>query len=102
MQALELLARALEANPMSAVLWIVYLLIYYSSQKSIGKDDMFKCAVCSISTWNSTVKTEYLSWLKMFIPFGSLCAEKHFYIIRDRNMLDNWLWWCAIYFVNCI
>ncbi|XP_019254276.1 PREDICTED: uncharacterized protein LOC109233004 isoform X2 [Nicotiana attenuata] len=44
-QALELLARALEANPMSAVLWIVYLLIYYSSQKSIGKDDMFKCAV---------------------------------------------------------
>ncbi|KAK4371438.1 hypothetical protein RND71_010913 [Anisodus tanguticus] len=45
LQALKLLARALEANPTSAVVWIVYLLLYYSSQKSIGKDDMFKCAV---------------------------------------------------------
>ncbi|XP_059309051.1 uncharacterized protein LOC132060167 isoform X1 [Lycium ferocissimum] len=45
LQALKLLARALEANPMSAVVWIVYLLLYYSSQKSIGKDDMFKIAV---------------------------------------------------------
>ncbi|MCD9642621.1 hypothetical protein HAX54_029505 [Datura stramonium] len=45
LQALKLLARALEANPTSAVVWIVYLLLYYSSQKSIGNDDMFKCAV---------------------------------------------------------
>ncbi|KAK1378091.1 RNA-binding family protein [Heracleum sosnowskyi] len=44
-EALKLLARALEADPKSAVLWIVYLHIYYCNQKSIGKDDMFKYAV---------------------------------------------------------
>ncbi|CAH9113354.1 unnamed protein product [Cuscuta europaea] len=44
-QALKVLARALEACPTSAALWIVYLLIYYSNQKCIGKDDMFKHAV---------------------------------------------------------
>lgn len=46
MQALKVLARALEADSKSAVLWIVYLHIYYCNQKSIGKDDMFKYAVC--------------------------------------------------------
>ncbi|XP_016572157.1 uncharacterized protein LOC107870220 isoform X2 [Capsicum annuum] len=55
LKALELLAQALEANPTSAVVWIVYLLLYYSSQKSIGKDDMFKYAVdhieCSYELW---------------------------------------------------
>lgn len=45
MQALKVLARSLEADPKSAVLWIVYLHIYYSNQKSIGKDDMFNYAV---------------------------------------------------------
>ncbi|KAK3034423.1 hypothetical protein RJ639_033694 [Escallonia herrerae] len=45
MQALKVLARALEVDPTSAVTWIVYLLIYYSNQRSIGKDDMFHCAV---------------------------------------------------------
>lgn len=44
-EALKVLARALEADPKSAVLWIVYLHIYYCNQKSIGKDDMFKYAV---------------------------------------------------------
>ncbi|KAK2978097.1 hypothetical protein RJ640_009261 [Escallonia rubra] len=43
-QALKVLARALEVDPTSAVTWIVYLLIYYSNQRSIGKDDMFHCA----------------------------------------------------------
>lgn len=46
MQALKVLARALEANPSSAVLWVVYLHVYYSTEMSIGKDDMFLFAVC--------------------------------------------------------
>lgn len=45
-QALKVLSRAIEADPTSALLWIVYLLIYYSNQKCIGKDDMFQYAVC--------------------------------------------------------
>lgn len=44
-EALKVLARSLETDPKSAVLWIVYLHIYYSNQKSLGKDDMFNYAV---------------------------------------------------------
>ncbi|KAL7228845.1 hypothetical protein ACSBR2_007518 [Camellia fascicularis] len=44
-EALKVLARALEANPSSAVLWVVYLHIFYSSEKSIGKDDLFRFGV---------------------------------------------------------
>ncbi|XP_057487483.1 uncharacterized protein LOC130773556 isoform X1 [Actinidia eriantha] len=44
-EALKVLARALEANLSSVILWVVYLHIYYSSEKSIGKDDMFHSAV---------------------------------------------------------
>lgn len=41
-----MLSRALEAEPMSVILWILYLLIFYSNMKSLGKDDMFSYAVC--------------------------------------------------------
>ncbi|PQM42447.1 uncharacterized protein Pyn_16936 [Prunus yedoensis var. nudiflora] len=44
-KALPVLSRALEADPTSIILWIFYLLIYYSNMKSVGKDDMFSCAV---------------------------------------------------------
>ncbi|CAA7389649.1 unnamed protein product [Spirodela intermedia] len=44
-KALSLLARALEADPNSTILWIVYLHIYYRKEKSVGKDDMFSYAV---------------------------------------------------------
>ncbi|XP_071732416.1 uncharacterized protein [Rutidosis leptorrhynchoides] len=44
-EALIVLARALEEHPKSVLLWIVYLHIYYSNQKSIGEDDMFYYAV---------------------------------------------------------
>jgi hypothetical protein len=44
-EALKVLARALEADPSCEVLWVVYLHIYYSNQKSIGEDDLFHCAV---------------------------------------------------------
>lgn len=41
-----MLARALEVNPSCVVLWVVYLHVYYSTETSIGKDDMFLFAVC--------------------------------------------------------
>ncbi|XP_068328699.1 uncharacterized protein [Pyrus communis] len=44
-KALHVLSRALEAEPTSIILWIFYLLIYYSNMKSVGEDDMFSCAV---------------------------------------------------------
>lgn len=58
-EALSILARAIESNQGSAVLWIVYLLIYYSNQKSIGKDDLFQYAV-------ENNKESYELWI-MFI-----------------------------------
>ncbi|XWS74994.1 hypothetical protein CRYUN_Cryun01aG0047000 [Craigia yunnanensis] len=44
-KALSLLSRALEADPASETLWIVYLLICYSHMTFFGKDDMFSYAV---------------------------------------------------------
>ncbi|XP_050385172.1 uncharacterized protein LOC126801759 [Argentina anserina] len=44
-KALPVLSRGLEADPTSVILWVFYLLIYYSNMKSVGKDDMFSCAV---------------------------------------------------------
>lgn len=41
-----MLSRALEADRTSESLWIIYLLIYCSSIKSVGKDDMFSHGVC--------------------------------------------------------
>ncbi|KAJ6429109.1 hypothetical protein OIU84_020696 [Salix udensis] len=42
---LSMLSRAIEADPTSEALWMMYLLIYYSNMESIGKDDMFSYAV---------------------------------------------------------
>ncbi|XP_021981650.1 uncharacterized protein LOC110877762 isoform X3 [Helianthus annuus] len=44
-ECLIVLARALEEHPTSVLLWIIYLHIFYSNQKSIGKDDMFRYAI---------------------------------------------------------
>ncbi|KAI3879922.1 hypothetical protein MKW98_018161 [Papaver atlanticum] len=46
-KALAVLSRALEADPTSVVLWMVYLHMYYRNEKVIGsgKDDMFLHAI---------------------------------------------------------
>ncbi|XP_047341258.1 uncharacterized protein LOC124944950 [Impatiens glandulifera] len=44
-QALKVLSQALQENSTSVVLWIVYLHIYYSTENSIGKDDLYESAV---------------------------------------------------------
>ncbi|XVF83625.1 hypothetical protein PTKIN_Ptkin16aG0504600 [Pterospermum kingtungense] len=44
-KALSLLSRAIEGDPASEALWIVYLLICYSHVTLVGKDDMFSHAV---------------------------------------------------------
>ncbi|CAM8970957.1 unnamed protein product [Rhodiola kirilowii] len=44
-EALSLLSRAIEVDPKCSAIWIVYLLIYYSSERSNEKDDMFFYAV---------------------------------------------------------
>ncbi|KAJ6983193.1 hypothetical protein NC653_026107 [Populus alba x Populus x berolinensis] len=44
-KSLSLLSRAIEVDPTSEALWMMYLLIYYSNIESVGKDDMFSYAV---------------------------------------------------------
>uniref|UniRef100_A0A7N0V6L9 Putative zinc-finger domain-containing protein n=2 Tax=Kalanchoe fedtschenkoi TaxID=63787 RepID=A0A7N0V6L9_KALFE len=44
-KALALLSRAIEVDPKSSAIWIIYLLIYYSSKRLNEKDDMFLYAV---------------------------------------------------------
>ncbi|KAL6980501.1 hypothetical protein U1Q18_022139 [Sarracenia purpurea var. burkii] len=54
-EALKVLSRALEANPSSVVLWVVYLHIYYSSVNSIGQGDIFRHADSSTLRFSSGV-----------------------------------------------
>ncbi|XP_062203571.1 uncharacterized protein LOC133905819 [Phragmites australis] len=44
-KALSLLARAIEADPSTVILWVFYLHIYYQKDEGLGKDDMFSDAV---------------------------------------------------------
>uniref|UniRef100_A0A0D9Y0H7 Putative zinc-finger domain-containing protein n=1 Tax=Leersia perrieri TaxID=77586 RepID=A0A0D9Y0H7_9ORYZ len=55
LKALLLLARAIEADPSTVILWVFYLHIYYQKDEGLGKDDMFSHAVqhnvCSYELW---------------------------------------------------
>ncbi|CAK7325646.1 unnamed protein product [Dovyalis caffra] len=44
-KSLSVLSRAIETDPTAEVLWMMYLLIYYSNIESVGNDDMFSYAV---------------------------------------------------------
>ncbi|CAJ1840561.1 unnamed protein product [Sphenostylis stenocarpa] len=55
-KALSVLSKALENDPSSVILWIVYLLIYYGNLKPNDKDDMFLCAV-------KLCEESYVLWL---------------------------------------
>ncbi|RAL54853.1 hypothetical protein DM860_013549 [Cuscuta australis] len=84
MEALKVLARALEADPTSALLWIVYLLVYYSNQKYIGKDDMFKHAVQLSNCFNAK-DFHYTIYICVFY----LC-EKFIYSLSLKNFRTMW------------
>jgi hypothetical protein len=45
LQALSFLARSIEADPSTVILWVFYLHIYYQKDEGLGKDDMFSDAV---------------------------------------------------------
>ncbi|KAF0887590.1 hypothetical protein E2562_002308 [Oryza meyeriana var. granulata] len=55
LKALLFLARAIEADPSTVILWVFYLHIYYQKDEGLGKDDMFSHAVqhnvCSYELW---------------------------------------------------
>ncbi|RCV18802.1 hypothetical protein SETIT_3G332500v2 [Setaria italica] len=44
-KALLFLARSIEADPSTVILWVFYLHIYYQKDEGLGKDDMFSDAV---------------------------------------------------------
>ncbi|QCE12869.1 hypothetical protein DEO72_LG10g4119 [Vigna unguiculata] len=64
-KALSVLSKALENDPTSEVLWIVYLLIYYGNLKPNDKDDMFLCAV-------KLCEESYVLWLMYINSQGKL------------------------------
>ncbi|CAL4891634.1 unnamed protein product [Urochloa decumbens] len=45
-KALLFLARSIEADPSTVILWVFYLHIYYQKDEGLGKDDMFSDAMC--------------------------------------------------------
>lgn len=95
MQALKVLARALEADPSCVVLWIVYLHIYYSNQKSIGKDDMFHCAVCCQISYLYIFKYYNTAWCSLFIHVtfvSQITYQEHYpFTIRSNGWNNPWL-----------
>jgi hypothetical protein len=54
-KALLFLARSIEADPSTVILWVFYLLIYYQKDEGLGKDDMF-----------SDARRRYLGFLGFF------------------------------------
>lgn len=47
-QALSVLSRALEVNPTSVVLWIVYLVLFYIKTRPSETDDLYSISVCGM------------------------------------------------------
>ncbi|CAL9205695.1 uncharacterized protein LOC135631820 isoform X1 [Musa acuminata AAA Group] len=101
-KALSVLSRAIEADPNSICLWVVYLHIFYRKEKSIGKDDMFFHAVqhngCSHELWlmyiNSRVKVNdrldaYNDALSMLCQKKLICDKELKY--RSACVLDIFL-----------
>ncbi|XP_038980951.1 uncharacterized protein LOC103716970 isoform X2 [Phoenix dactylifera] len=101
-KALMLLSRAIEAEPNSVVLWVVYLHIYYRKESGIGKDDMFFHAVqhneCSYELWllyiNSRVQlgerlNAYHDALSIFCHRTVTCHEETKY--KSACILDIFL-----------
>lgn len=68
LQALPVLSRALEADSASVILWILYLLIYYSNMKSVGKDDMFSYAVSYFM---------FLHFYTVWLHSGKACSHRY-------------------------
>lgn len=64
-----MLSKALNTDPTSVVLWIVYLLIYSGNMKPDEEDDMFLCAVC-FSLFPSFI------WSLFWIIFLSFNTER--------------------------
>ncbi|KAK7394229.1 hypothetical protein VNO78_14751 [Psophocarpus tetragonolobus] len=64
-KALSILSKALENDPTSVVLWIVYLLIYYGNLKPNEKDDIFLYAV-------KHCEESYVLWLMYINSRGRL------------------------------
>lgn len=67
-----MLSRALEDSPTSVVLWITYLVIYYSKTKPVGKDDMYPIAVWFMLFISKFVTAIYFSWLPFFLQYQIL------------------------------
>ncbi|XP_010922378.1 uncharacterized protein [Elaeis guineensis] len=101
-KALMLLSRAMEAEPNSVILWVVYLHIYYRKESGIGKDDMFFHAVqhseCSYELWllyiNSRVQLDgrlnaYHDALSIFCHRTVTCHEETKY--KSACILDIFL-----------
>ncbi|XP_042387873.1 uncharacterized protein LOC121979974 isoform X1 [Zingiber officinale] len=101
-KAFTVLSRAIESHPTSAVLWVIYLHIFYMKEEGIGKDDMFLHAVqhnpSSYELWlmyiNSRVKLDdrlnaYKNALKTLCQAKVVCDKGK--RNRSAHVLDIFL-----------
>ncbi|KAM3272667.1 hypothetical protein ACQJBY_042650 [Aegilops geniculata] len=66
LKALLLLARSIEADPSTVILWVFYLHIYYQKDEGLGKDDMFSHAEASRGNLRSArISKRYSSHVSM-------------------------------------
>ncbi|XP_042461284.1 uncharacterized protein LOC122045222 isoform X2 [Zingiber officinale] len=101
-KAFAILSRAIESDPSSTILWVVYLHIFYMKEKGIGKDDMLLHAVqhnsSSYELWlmyvNSRVKLDdrlnaYNNALRTLCQVKLTCDKKK--RSRSAHVLDIFL-----------
>ncbi|CAN1338828.1 hypothetical protein LINPERPRIM_LOCUS38239 [Linum perenne] len=102
-KSLSMLSRAIESDPTSEVLWIMYLLVYYSNIKSIEKNDMFSYAMleCLCMSGNIDLAVQKVYGLFSLINYSDETHSPLFSdILKCLTISDKYMFWvCCVYLV---
>ncbi|XP_072975069.1 uncharacterized protein [Typha angustifolia] len=92
-KALFLLARAIETNPNSVLLWVIYLHIYYRKEKGIAKEDMFLDAVrhnrYSYELWLMYINSRFHLDYRLNAYSDALSMLCHMTATSDKEIKDK-------------
>ena len=106
LQALSFLARSIEADPSTVILWVFYLHIYYQKDEGLGKDDMFSDAVnyllvallpfslsLKILCWNAWATDAFSFFFPFYYPACSNVSIAILFIQKLNFVHSVWFAW---------
>jgi hypothetical protein len=107
LQALSLLARSIEADPSTVILWVFYLHIYYQKDEGLGKDDMFSHAVPYLQITLLSCLVHVILQRYISFPFHSLISlHVLIYLLEGYAVKVRWLYcwasWADYIRVHCL